>query len=211
MGDWAGWIAPLATTIAACITAANLGARVTGWGFVVFTIGSIGWTVYGIATDQPNLLWQNLLLTAVNVIGIWRWLGRRARFDDGAQAAAEKSQVRDLPTLFPISMLTNASVSAVDGEAVGTTVDAMASVEGRISYLVVSTGGVGGVGETLHALPWERVRADPGGILARMSKAEFAGLLPIEPTNWPARAPVAEAEITSLAHRPGPRSEHTVS
>lgn len=196
MGDWAGWIAPLATTIAACITAANLGARVTGWGFVVFTIGSIGWTIYGIATDQPNLLWQNLLLTAVNLIGIWRWLGRRARFDDGAQAAAKKSQVRAVPTLFPISMLTDATVSGLDGEPLGTTVDAMASYDGGISYLVVSAGGLGGLGETLHALPWESVRAHPTGISAQMRKEEFVRLMPVEATNWPARAPLSAAELS---------------
>lgn len=35
----AAWVAPVATMIAAVMTAANLGARVTGWGFVVFVIG----------------------------------------------------------------------------------------------------------------------------------------------------------------------------
>jgi hypothetical protein len=189
MGEWAGWIAPLATTLAACITAANLGARVTGWGFVVFTIGSVAWTTYGIATGQQNLLWQNVLLTVVNVIGIWRWLGRRARFDDGAQAAAKASEERDAPTLFPISMLTDCQVTGAGGETLATTVDAMADCDGRIAYLVVSAGGIGGVGETLHALDWAAVRADPSGITAPISKEQFAELPAIETTNWPARVP----------------------
>lgn len=189
MGEWAGWIAPIATTLAACITAANLGAKVTGWGFVVFTVGSIAWTTYGIATDQPNLLWQNLLLTAVNVIGIWRWLGRRARFDDGAHAAAEKSRTRDMPTLFPISQLTDGRVSGSDGETIATVIDAMATREGKMTYLVVGAGGVGGVGETLYALPWERVRADASGITALLNQEQLTTLEPIEPENWPARVP----------------------
>ena len=36
----ASWVAPIATTIAALMTASNLGSRVTGWGFT--GIGSIG-------------------------------------------------------------------------------------------------------------------------------------------------------------------------
>ena len=43
LGDIAGWIAPIATAIAAIMTASNLGTRVTGWGFVVFAVGSIAW------------------------------------------------------------------------------------------------------------------------------------------------------------------------
>ena len=54
MEDIAGWVAPIATMIAAMMTAANLGPRVTGWGFVVFTVGSIAWSTVAIATDQPT-------------------------------------------------------------------------------------------------------------------------------------------------------------
>ena len=85
----ANWIAPIATTLAAIMVAANLGSRFTGWGFVVFTVGSVAWIVIGAVTDQPNLLWQNVFLFGVNVIGIWRWLGIRARYEKGAGAATE--------------------------------------------------------------------------------------------------------------------------
>ncbi|QAY79417.1 PRC-barrel domain-containing protein [Sphingosinicella sp. BN140058] len=192
MEDIAAWAAPIATMLAACVTAANLGARVTGWGFVIFTIGSVSWSAYAMATDQPNLLWQNVFLTVVNLVGVWRWLGRQARFDDGAQAAAEKSERKDGPTLFPVSMLTAASVEGRGGEAIGTSVDAMARCEdGRISYLVVSAGGVGGVGERLHALPWSKVSARPSGVTADIDAGELERLAPIEPTNWPTAAPPA--------------------
>lgn len=68
--DIAGWIAPIATMIAAMMTAANLGARVTGWGFVVFTVGSIAWSLVGISTGQTNLLATNAFLTIVNLVGV---------------------------------------------------------------------------------------------------------------------------------------------
>ena len=87
----ANWVAPIATTIAAVMVAANLGSRFTGWGFVVFTIGSLGWIAIGALTDQPNLLWQNVFLFVVNVIGIWRWLGLRARDEKGAGKATGDS------------------------------------------------------------------------------------------------------------------------
>ncbi len=87
----ANWIAPIATTLAAVMVAANLGSRVTGWGFVVFTIGSVAWIAIGALTGQANLLWQNVFLCVVNVIGIWRWLGLRARYEGGAGKATGDS------------------------------------------------------------------------------------------------------------------------
>ena len=41
MESIATWVAPIATTIAALMTASNLGSRITGYGFIVFTIGSL--------------------------------------------------------------------------------------------------------------------------------------------------------------------------
>ena len=192
MGEIAGWIAPIATMIAACVTAANLGARVTGWGFVIFTFGSIAWTAYGHATGQPNLLWQNLALTAVNLVGVWRWLIRQARFDDWARTAAEKSERRPSPTLFPVSSVTGASVAGIDGATLGTVVDAMATCdEGRIAYLVVSAGPAGGLGAALHILPWDDVRASPDGIETSLGKEAFERLELADAAEWPARPPAA--------------------
>ena len=87
----ANWVAPIATTIAAIMVAANLGSRLTGYGFIVFSVGSIGWMAVGWFNDQMNLVWQNAVLLGVNLIGIWRWLGLRARYEKGAQVAAEQS------------------------------------------------------------------------------------------------------------------------
>jgi hypothetical protein len=186
MEDVSSWLAPIATAIAACMTAANLGARVTGWGFVVFTVGSVAWTTYGATTGQTNLVWQNLFLTAVNLIGIWRWLGRQARLDEGANSAAEKSEAQAGPTLFPVSTLSAAVLEDRDGRKIGSAVDAMVRCsDGGIDYLVVGKGGVGGVGETLYALPWPDVRLEPGRVVAKLSEGELASLREVEPTDWP--------------------------
>ncbi len=44
---------------------------------------------------------------------------------------------------------------------------------------VDGSGGVGGVGETLDALRWERVRAELTGIRAEISRDQFETLEPI--------------------------------
>ena len=94
MEQIANWVAPVATTLAAIMVAANLGARLTGFGFVAFSIGSVAWIAIGVATGQNNLVWQNAVLLAVNALGIWRWLGLRARYDKGAAAATRATARR---------------------------------------------------------------------------------------------------------------------
>jgi hypothetical protein len=91
MEQIANWVAPVATTIAAIMVAVNVGSRLTGYGFIVFSIGSIGWIAVGWFNDQANLMWQNAVLLVVNLIGVWRWLGLRARYEKGAQVATERS------------------------------------------------------------------------------------------------------------------------
>ena len=92
----AQWIAPGATMIAAMMTAANLGARVTGWGFAIFSVGAIAWVIVALASGQHNLLLSNAFLLIVDLVGVWRWLGRRARYDKGAERAESAIAVRSL-------------------------------------------------------------------------------------------------------------------
>lgn len=92
MEQIASWVAPIATTVAALMVAINAGSRITGYGFIVFCIGSIAWALIGWFTDQMNLVWQNAILLVINLIGVWQWLGLRARYEKGAQAATEQSQ-----------------------------------------------------------------------------------------------------------------------
>jgi hypothetical protein len=188
MQSIATWVAPVATTIAALMTASNLGSRVTGYGFVVFTVGSLAWLTLGITTGQANLLWQNIILTALNLFGIWRWLGRQARIEDGGTAAQEESA--DLPgeTLFPASLLTKAKFVTTDGKELGSAVEAMVGCRsGRPSYLVIAQGGVGGVGETLRRVDWEKVGVDGERLVTTLSPDSFARATSLTKDRWPAR------------------------
>lgn len=145
--------------IAAMMTAANLGARITGWGFVIFTIGSVAWTTIGLSSGQTNLVLSNAFLTVVNLVGIWRWLGRQASYDKGSTAATRASARHSVPSLYAAGGVIGATLTGARGETVGTIVDAMLGCgNNAIAYVVVSTGGVAGVGETLHAL-------DPGDLV----------------------------------------------
>lgn len=189
MQDSLGWAAPIATTIAAVMTAASLGPRVTGWGFAVFAIGSVGWTGYGLLTGQMNLVWQNLFLTAVNLFGVWRWLGRRTRLERGGRSAWAASRIDPGEDLMPASWLIETPVRDRAGEPVGQCIDAVIECgSGRIRYAVLSCSGVSGTGETLHAVDWRHIRVDGG----RLHLAPGVGRiddLPVIPTeSWPARA-----------------------
>ncbi|PZN96960.1 MAG: hypothetical protein DCF31_02135 [Alphaproteobacteria bacterium] len=94
IAEVAGWLAPFFTTVAAIMVAANLGSRITGFGFIVFAAGSIAWLVVGIATGQDNLSFQNAVLFIINIIGVWRWLAVRARYERGAARATRVSAGR---------------------------------------------------------------------------------------------------------------------
>lgn len=186
----AGWIAPAATMLAAMMTAANLGARITGYGFVVFTVGSIAWSAVAIGTGQQNLLWTNGLLTVVNIIGVWRWLGREARYEEGGQRAGERSAVAPAPTLTPIGALHGAKLIGANGEQIGTVVEAMLRcADGALAYVVVREGGVGGLGERLHALDSSELTFFQDHIAARLTGEELARRPLLEKERWPIASP----------------------
>jgi hypothetical protein len=188
MEQIASIVAPVATTIAAFVVASNFGARITGYGFVVFTVGSVAWALLGYATGQPNLLWQNVLLTALNLYGIWRWLGRQSRIEDGASAASDASEHRPGEPLFPVSLLVKATIVTRDGREAGSCVDAMAGCDsGRIRYVVASQGGLAGVGETLRRLPWSEARVADEQLHLRLDEQGFDALPSIRKDEWPAR------------------------
>src|SRR5215212_2769401 len=187
MADTISWLATIATVIAASMTAANLGSRITGYGFVVFLVGSMAWLTTGLMTGQPALAWTNAILTLLNIFGVWRWLGRQARVEEGARAASEASEETPGEALFPISLLSRAPVRHA-GEDLGQCIDAMAGCDsGRLSYVVVSHGGIGGVGETLRRLPWSHAHVDGQTLVSDIRRAEFGTLRELSRDQWPAR------------------------
>ena len=183
--------------IAAMMTAANLGARVTGWGFVVFTIGSICWSLVGFASGQTNLLATNAFLTLVNLVGIWRWLGRQRAYEDGGKSAQEASRRSAYPTLFTATGVAGLPVKAADGAQVGSVVEALVTCDnGEVSYIVVSSGGIGGVNETLRAVSRADVEFACDGFRLRCDAAWFERLPPLSDGAWPAApAQVEEAVL----------------
>ena len=184
--DIAGWVAPVATIVAAMMTAANLGARVTGWGFIVFTVGSVGWSTVAIASGQQNLLWTNAFLTLVNAIGVWRWLGRQARYEDGGQSATKRSAVAPVPTLFALGSVAGAKLTGQDGAALGTVVDGMLRCDGAsLAYVVVSEGGVVGVGERLHAIDPKEIVFSHEGLRCELTAEELAARPLLQQGEWP--------------------------
>lgn len=181
----ATWAAPIATTIAALMTASNLSSRVTGWGFVVFTVGSLAWLTLGISTGQPSLIWQNVILTVLNLFGIWRWLGRQAKLEEGGIKAAKASEARPGETLFPVSLLTKATLKGADGSDLGASVDAMAGTDrGQLDYLVISSGGVGGVGEAVRRLAWADVKVDGDRLTTHFDQSRFNRLKQLAKDDW---------------------------
>ncbi len=169
------------------MTAANLGARVTGWGFVVFTVASISWSLVAVGSGQQNLLWTNVFLMLVNGAGVWRWLGRQARYEEGGEAAMQRSAVTRVPTLLAVGSLAGAKLSGRDGDPLGVVVDAMMRcADAQLAYLVVSEGGIGGVGERLHALHPDDVKFSHEGLTCDLRREELAQLPVLQQGDWPA-------------------------
>jgi len=70
------WFAAIGTMIAAGLIAADLGRKVTGWGFVLFVVVAIVWVVAGLASDPPAypLAVMNGILLCINAWGVWQFL-----------------------------------------------------------------------------------------------------------------------------------------
>jgi hypothetical protein len=191
MTSWlaaAEWIAPAATMIAAMMTAANAGARTTGWGFVVFTAGSVGWAAIGASTGLTSLLATNAFLTLVNLVGIWRWLGRQAKYQDGAKTATERSEHGGGRPLVPATGVSGLAVQDRDGARLGSCVEALIGQDsGTIEYIVVASRNTLGLDEELRGV----VRADcefgAGAITLTLDAEAFARLPVLADRNWPAR------------------------
>ena len=201
MSDLASWIASGATTLAAVMTAANLGTRITGWGFVMFALASLVWAWVGITGDQIGLAVTNGVLLLINLFGAWRWLGRQARHEHGSAVATHRSRKhRAVPTLFSGAALSDARVIGPDGETVGTIVDTMfSSDDHRLNYVVIGHGGLAGVGETLRAVASKHFRFVDDTARCTLTAAEVAAIEPIDKSAWPAKAPDAAPQKSTAS------------
>ena len=182
----AAWAAPAATMIAAAMTAANAGARFTGWGFIVFTAGSIGWILTGINSGETNVIVSNGFLTLVNVIGAWRWLGRQSRYEALGTAAENAGLADHLDAVFSATGIAGRQVVSADGVVVGEAVEAIVNCRtGTIRHLVVRYGGIGGVGERIVALSHDIIEFTTDSINVRIDEASVKALPMLDEAHWP--------------------------
>lgn len=77
------WAAAISGTIAAFLVSLDLGRRLTGWGFVLFVGSSICWISGALITGDAPLWSQNLVLFAINLFGVYRYLIRKRPPRDG--------------------------------------------------------------------------------------------------------------------------------
>ena len=74
----------MTTVLAAALVAANLNARVTVIGFVIFIVACIAWMLDGWIESKASLVIQNVILLFINVIGVWRWYPKAEKEAKGA-------------------------------------------------------------------------------------------------------------------------------
>jgi hypothetical protein len=89
------WIGAIGAILAAGLIAADLGRKVTGWGFVLFTLVSIVWIVAGLtAEDGMPIAVQNGLLLLINLYGVWQYLlsPKKKREIEKAEEIAEQAK-----------------------------------------------------------------------------------------------------------------------
>jgi hypothetical protein len=90
--------------------------------------------------------------------------------------------------LLPMSAVAGATLRNGAGETLGSICEVMLAPEdGRIAYLVLSFGGVLGVGEKLFAVPWSALTIDPvdGGLVLDVAAGQLAALPGFDKDDWP--------------------------
>lgn len=199
VSDYLGWFASAATMIAAMMTAANLGSRLTGWGFVVFSLGSICWAVVGAISGQTSLAVTNGFLLLVNLVGVWRWLGQQSRHEKGGETAVAASRAHpEVPNLFSAAALIGAQVVDADGKNAGVVVDSMVNCDSKkFSYFVIGQGGLAGAGETLYAIEPQHFQVARDAVQCALTSEQIAALPSIPVEAWPPFAPT----MSSANHR----------
>jgi hypothetical protein len=77
-----------AGALAAFIVSLDLGRRPTGWAFVIFVTSSLALVAWGFLNDEgEGIGTQNIVLFAINVLGVYRYLIRK-KPPHAAEAAA---------------------------------------------------------------------------------------------------------------------------
>lgn len=89
------WTGAIGAILAAALIAGDFGRRVTGWGFVLFSVVSVVWVVAGLtAKDGMPIAVQNGILLLINLYGVWQFLlsPRKKREIERAEELAEEAK-----------------------------------------------------------------------------------------------------------------------
>ena len=139
----------------------------------------------GLTTGQPALVWtcRSHLL---NLFGIWRWLGRQAKVEDGsikAARASEKRRENPVPGLAadprqsPLRSFGAWTLRRRHGrvrERPVAYVDGLARRHRRRC-------------ETLRRLPWSELRAEGEEMVSQCDPTRFNAIEPVPKDQWPER------------------------
>ena len=68
------WIAAIGTIVAAGLIAADLGRKVTGYGFVLFCAVAVTWIAIGLTNRAMPIAAMNAILLLINAWGVWQYL-----------------------------------------------------------------------------------------------------------------------------------------
>jgi hypothetical protein len=72
------WYGAAAGALAALIVSLDLGRKPTGWAFVIFVTSSLALIAWGfLNVESEGIGTQNIILFAINVIGVYRYLIRK--------------------------------------------------------------------------------------------------------------------------------------
>lgn len=186
------WIPAVLTMIASLMIAANLGARVTGAGFIGVSLASSLWITLQSTSSEPDssIIAMHSILLLVNLFGVWRWLGQKKHYEDGRMRAHERSRRAPVPTLFSADAVIGASVHAAGEETRGKVVDVMLTCDRKcLAYVVTRESGGNGAGGTLRAVPPQHLRFANDEISCDLSEAQWRELPTIEDDQWPETAP----------------------
>ena len=91
------WYATISGIIAAIMLAGDFGRRVSGFAFILFCTMNIAWIAFARMDDTGGLLWQNAILFAVNLIGVWQYLlsPKNRRKLKAVEAAVEEFEEKE--------------------------------------------------------------------------------------------------------------------
>ncbi len=85
------------------------------------------------------------------------------------------------------SQLLGINVHSADGSRIGSIADIVGDVKGQVVYVILSVGGVLGIGNKLIPLPWDVVEPGekPGSLKVQLRKEDLEQAPNFDHNNWP--------------------------